>query len=158
MGTWRFHACTLATWSSERRRVATAIDVGKEPEELAPVQAPPAGAQPERGHERAKRGRDHETSRSASQMPAQSAAGASAMRRSSGIMAGTVARGVAQAVSLLTVSHWKIAMSTAKEEPRALLDKRPDDSSSEEIVREFAFHVMVQRGLADSDAQWLSDI
>ena len=43
-------------------------------------------------------------------------------------------------------------MSTAKEELKALLDAQPEDSSSEELVRELAFHVMVQRGLADSDA------
>lgn len=43
-------------------------------------------------------------------------------------------------------------MSTAKEELTRLIEKQPDNSSSEEIVRELAFHVMVQRGLADSDA------
>ena len=43
-------------------------------------------------------------------------------------------------------------MSTAKEELAQLIEAQPDDSSSEEIVRELAFHVMVQRGLADSDA------
>ena len=43
-------------------------------------------------------------------------------------------------------------MSTAKEELAKLIEAQPDDSSSEEIVRELAFHVMVQRGLADSDA------
>ena len=43
-------------------------------------------------------------------------------------------------------------MSTAKEELTKLIEKQPDSSSSEEIVRELAFHVMVQRGLADSDA------
>lgn len=42
-------------------------------------------------------------------------------------------------------------MSTAKEELKALLDAQPEDSSSEELVRELAFHLMVQRGLADSD-------
>jgi predicted transcriptional regulator len=44
-------------------------------------------------------------------------------------------------------------MSTAKEELTRLIHDQPDDSSSEEIVRELAFHVMVERGLADSDAQ-----
>ena len=72
-------------------------------------------------------------------------------------MAGTVAPGVAQGVSLaggrLRRSNRRIAMSTAKEELTRLIQKQPDDSSSEEIVRELAFHVMVQRGLADSDAQ-----
>lgn len=43
-------------------------------------------------------------------------------------------------------------MSTAKEELAKLIEAQPDDSSSEEIVRELAFHVMVQRGLADADA------
>lgn len=44
-------------------------------------------------------------------------------------------------------------MSTAKEELTWLIAKQPDDSSPEEIVRELTFHVMVQRGLADSDAR-----
>jgi predicted transcriptional regulator len=43
-------------------------------------------------------------------------------------------------------------MSTAKEELTRLIEKQPDSSSSEEIVRELAFYVMVTRGLADSDA------
>lgn len=43
-------------------------------------------------------------------------------------------------------------MATAKEELRALLEQQPEDSSTEELVRELAFHVMIQRGLADSDA------
>jgi hypothetical protein len=43
-------------------------------------------------------------------------------------------------------------MSTAKEELTRLIQRQPDDSSREEIVRELAFHVMVGRGLADSDA------
>jgi predicted transcriptional regulator len=34
-----------------------------------------------------------------------------------------------------------------------LIQGQPDDSSREEIVRELAFHVMVERGLADSDAK-----
>lgn len=42
-------------------------------------------------------------------------------------------------------------MSTAKDELAQLLANQPEDSSPEEIVRELAFHVMVQRGLADSD-------
>jgi hypothetical protein len=44
-------------------------------------------------------------------------------------------------------------MSTAKEELARLIAGQPDDSSREEIVRELAFHVMVKRGLADSDAR-----
>lgn len=43
-------------------------------------------------------------------------------------------------------------MSKPKEELIKLIDDQPEDSSREEIVRELAFHVMVQRGLADSDA------
>ncbi|MGH8402784.1 MAG: hypothetical protein ACRESO_05205 [Gammaproteobacteria bacterium] len=43
-------------------------------------------------------------------------------------------------------------MSTVKEEFTRLIQDQPDDSSPEEIVRELAFHVMVERGLADSDA------
>ncbi len=43
-------------------------------------------------------------------------------------------------------------MATAKEELKKLLELQPEDSSPEELVRELAFHVMVQRGLADSDA------
>ena len=43
-------------------------------------------------------------------------------------------------------------MSTAKEQLTKLIQKQPDDSSPEEIVRELAFHIMVQRGLADSSA------
>ncbi len=44
-------------------------------------------------------------------------------------------------------------MSTVKEELTSLIQGQPDDSSREEIVRELAFHVMVERGLADSDAK-----
>ena len=44
-------------------------------------------------------------------------------------------------------------MSTVKEELTRLIQGQPDDSSSEEIVRELAFHVMVERGLSDSDAK-----
>jgi hypothetical protein len=44
-------------------------------------------------------------------------------------------------------------MSTAKEELARLIAGQPDDSSREEIVRELAFHIMVERGLADSDAK-----
>ena len=44
-------------------------------------------------------------------------------------------------------------MSTVKEELTRLIQGQPEDSSREEIVRELAFHVMVERGLADSDAR-----
>jgi predicted transcriptional regulator len=43
-------------------------------------------------------------------------------------------------------------MSKAKEELRKLIEDQPEDSSREEIVRELAFHIMVERGLADADA------
>ncbi len=44
-------------------------------------------------------------------------------------------------------------MSTAKEELTRLIQQQPEDSSREEIVRELAFHTMVERGLADADAK-----
>lgn len=43
-------------------------------------------------------------------------------------------------------------MVTTKEELTRLIQGQPEDGSREEIVRELAFHVMVERGLADSDA------
>jgi predicted transcriptional regulator len=43
-------------------------------------------------------------------------------------------------------------MSTAKEQITELVQKQPDDSSYDEIIRELAFDLMVQRGLKDSDA------
>jgi hypothetical protein len=43
-------------------------------------------------------------------------------------------------------------MSTAKDDLTRIIQEQPDDSSPDEIIRELAFHVMVQRGLADSDA------
>jgi predicted transcriptional regulator len=43
-------------------------------------------------------------------------------------------------------------MSTAKDDLTKLIENQPDDSSPEQIVRELAFHVMVQRGLSDSEA------
>lgn len=44
-------------------------------------------------------------------------------------------------------------MSTPKEDLTRLIESQPDDASYDEIVRELAFHVMIQRGLADSDAR-----
>lgn len=41
-------------------------------------------------------------------------------------------------------------MSIAKEALTKLIQKQPEDSSSEQIVRELAFHVMIERGLLDS--------
>lgn len=47
-------------------------------------------------------------------------------------------------------------MATADVSPkdriRKLLDEQPDDSSYDEILRELAFHRMIERGLADADA------
>src|SRR5206468_2570425 len=45
------------------------------------------------------------------------------------------------------------SMSTAKQELTELIQRQPEDSSREEIIRELAFHAMVERGLADSDSQ-----
>ena len=42
-------------------------------------------------------------------------------------------------------------MSTVKEELTRLIQQQPDDSSYDEIVRELAFRLMIQRGLKDSD-------
>ena len=41
-------------------------------------------------------------------------------------------------------------MSIAKEALRKLVQKQPEDSSSEQTVRELAFHVMLERRLLDS--------
>ena len=47
-------------------------------------------------------------------------------------------------------------MSEQAASPKAqmidLIDKQPDDSSYDELLRELAFARMVDRGLADSDA------
>lgn len=42
-------------------------------------------------------------------------------------------------------------MSTAKDQISEIISRLPDDSSYDEIVRELAFELMVQRGLKDSD-------
>jgi hypothetical protein len=42
-------------------------------------------------------------------------------------------------------------MATAKEHIAEIVKRQPDDSSYDEIVRELAFDLMVQRGLKDSD-------
>lgn len=42
-------------------------------------------------------------------------------------------------------------MSTAKEQISEIINRQPDDSSYDEIVRELAFELMVQRGLKDSN-------
>ena len=43
-------------------------------------------------------------------------------------------------------------MADAKEVMRQIIDGQPDDSSYEEILRELAFARMVERGLADDEA------
>jgi hypothetical protein len=43
-------------------------------------------------------------------------------------------------------------MSAVKEQFIKLIEDQPEDSSSEEIIREMAFAAMVDRGIADSDA------
>jgi hypothetical protein len=42
-------------------------------------------------------------------------------------------------------------MATAKEHIADILDRQPDDSSYDDLVRELAFDLMIQRGLKDSD-------
>jgi len=44
-------------------------------------------------------------------------------------------------------------VATPKEDLTRLLQQQPDDSSREELIRELAFSLMVERGLADSDAR-----
>ena len=42
-------------------------------------------------------------------------------------------------------------MGMVKEKMIKLIEDQPEDSSSEEILRELAFNQMVERGLSDSD-------
>ena len=42
-------------------------------------------------------------------------------------------------------------MATTKERITEIINRQPDDSSYDEIIRELAFDLMVQRGLKDSD-------
>ena len=42
-------------------------------------------------------------------------------------------------------------MASAKEQVTKLIEGQPDDASYEEIVRELAFGLMIERGLLDSD-------
>jgi hypothetical protein len=44
-------------------------------------------------------------------------------------------------------------MASAKEHIAEIINRQPDDSSYDDIVRELAFDLMVQRGLRDSDEQ-----
>lgn len=43
-------------------------------------------------------------------------------------------------------------VATAKEQIARLLEQQPDDSTVEELVRELAFGIMIDRGIRDSDA------
>jgi predicted transcriptional regulator len=40
----------------------------------------------------------------------------------------------------------------AKNQMKEIIEKQPDDSSYEEILRELAFHRMVEQGIEDSNA------
>ena len=42
-------------------------------------------------------------------------------------------------------------MATAKEQITQLVQQQPDVSSYDEIIRELAFHRMIERGLKDSE-------
>ena len=44
-------------------------------------------------------------------------------------------------------------MVTAKEHLSEIIKRQPDDSTYDDIIRELAFDLMVQRGLKDSDEQ-----
>lgn len=47
---------------------------------------------------------------------------------------------------------WKApAMASAKQQLAKLIEGQPEDASYEEIVRELAFGLMIERGLLDSD-------
>lgn len=49
-------------------------------------------------------------------------------------------------------------MATAKDHIAEIIRRQPDDSSIEDIVRELAFDLMVQRGLKDSvEGRTISD-
>lgn len=48
-------------------------------------------------------------------------------------------------------------MATAKDELRNILNEQPDDSSTEELVRELSFHVMVKRGFTEAKVDTFGD-
>lgn len=41
---------------------------------------------------------------------------------------------------------------TAKDTAQRIVENQPDDCTLEEIIRELAFHCMIERGLADVEA------
>ena len=51
----------------------------------------------------------------------------------------------------IILHEWRKRWVTAKEHIAEIIKRQPDDSSYDDIVRELAFDLMVQRGLKDSD-------
>jgi hypothetical protein len=51
----------------------------------------------------------------------------------------------------VTIRTVERTVATAKEQITELVQKQPDDSSYDEIIRELAFYLMIKRGLKDSD-------
>ena len=45
-------------------------------------------------------------------------------------------------------------MPTAKEKMTEIIEQQPDDSSYDEILKELAFHGMIEKGLSDSEHGW----
>ena len=56
-----------------------------------------------------------------------------------------------QRVTPLSSHSMEEVMATAKEHIAEIIKRQPDDSSYDDIVRELAFDLMVQRSLKDSD-------
>ena len=52
-----------------------------------------------------------------------------------------------------TIIQRRDTMATAKEHISEIIRRQPDNSTYDDIVRELAFDLMVQRGLKDSDAR-----
>ena len=48
--------------------------------------------------------------------------------------------------------HREVTVPSAKEQIAKILQDQPDDSSYDEILRELTLAIMIERGLADSDA------
>ena len=57
----------------------------------------------------------------------------------------------AQAALPIIIGFGRHFMATAKEHITEIIQRQPDHSTYDEIVRELAFDLMVQRGLKDSD-------
>ena len=58
-------------------------------------------------------------------------------------------------IKLISPNRVEIDMQTAQTAKRVmiqLLQEKPEDSSYDELLQELAFHRMVERGLADSEA------